>query len=92
MPAMLDDPSLSEVDLAALRRWDGHWRVIQPGDDRGAVWSLHQGGWLDRLKRRVPLYRLSEKGRALLPEGHEARVTATAPAHSTSDVSGMCTG
>lgn len=64
---MPDD--LTAADLDPLRRWDEHWRVVLAGDDDLAVWRLHEAGYLDKMKRRTPLSRLSDKGRAVLPEG-----------------------
>jgi len=65
---MIDDRPLTEADLATLRRWDERWRVVLGDDDASAVWSLHKAGYLDRLKRRTSLFRLSEKGKAACPD------------------------
>ena len=57
---------LTVPELEQLARFDQHWRVVLEGDDPLVVWELRKGGYLDVLKRRVPLYRLSEKGREVL--------------------------
>ena len=49
---------LRAVDLNQLARFDGHWRVILAGDNRLLALDLANRGYLDMLKRRVPLYRL----------------------------------
>lgn len=60
--------ALSPAYLTEFRRWDEHGRVVLAGDDALAVWRLHKAGYLDKMKRRTPLYRLSERGRAAMAE------------------------
>jgi len=65
------DPDLENVilpapEIAQLARFDEHWRVILAGDNRLLTQALAQRGYLDVLKRRVPLYRLSDLGRETL--------------------------
>ena len=52
-------------EIAQLARFDGHWRVTLAGDNRllAQALALAKRGYLDVLKRRVPLYRLSDLGR-----------------------------
>ena len=44
----------------------GDWRPIRAGDDAELVRSLAKRGYLDVLKRRVPLYRLNDLSREVL--------------------------
>ncbi len=60
------NPSLTAVDLNQLARFDEHWRVILAIDNRLLALDLAKRGYLDMLKRRVPLYRLSDLGREAL--------------------------
>ncbi len=57
---------LTEEEIAELARFDEHWRVCLAGDNAMLVRSLAKRGYLDVLKRRVPLYRLSDLGREAL--------------------------
>lgn len=57
---------LTVPELEQLARFDEYWRVVLAGDDPLIVWELRKKGYLDVLKRRTPLYRLSEKGREAL--------------------------
>ncbi len=54
---------LTTLETAQLARFDEHWRVILAGDNRLLAQALAQRGYLDVLKRRVPLYRLTDLGR-----------------------------
>ncbi len=54
---------LTALEIEQLERFDEHWRVTLAGDNRLLVRSLAKRGYLDVLKRRVPLYRLSDLGR-----------------------------
>ncbi len=57
---------LTALEIEQLARFDEHWRVILAADDAMLVRSLAKRGYLDVLKRRVPLYRLSDLGREAL--------------------------
>ncbi len=57
---------LTEVEIEELARFDEHWRVILADDNAMLVRSLAKRGYLDVLKRRVPLYRLNDLGREAL--------------------------
>ena len=54
---------LTAVEIEQLARFDEHWRVTLAGDNRLLVLDLAKRGYLEVLKRRVPLYRLSDLGR-----------------------------
>ncbi len=54
---------LTAVEIEQLASFDEHWRVIQAGDNVLLARALAQRGYLDVLKRRVPLYRLNDRGR-----------------------------
>ncbi len=54
------------MEIEQLARFDEHWRVLLAGDNRLLAGSLAQRGYLDVLKRRVPLYRLNDLGREAL--------------------------
>ena len=54
---------MTNAEIEQLARFDEHWRLILAGDDPMLVRSLAKRGYLDVLKRRVPLYRLSDLGR-----------------------------
>ena len=54
------------MEIEQLARFDEHWRVILAGDNRLLAGALAQRGYLEVLKRRVPLYRLSNLGREAL--------------------------
>ena len=58
--------TLTTLEIAQLARFDEHWRVILAGDNRLLVLDLAKRGYFDMLKRRVPLYRLSDGGREVL--------------------------
>ena len=60
---MSEIPILLAEEIAQLARFDEHWRVTLAGDNRLLAQALAKRGYLDVLKRRVPLYRLSELGR-----------------------------
>ena len=60
-------PALTAAEIEVLARFDEHWRVILAADDAMLVRSLAKRGYLDVLKRRVPLFRVSDLGRAMLP-------------------------
>ena len=57
---------LRAEEIEQLARFDEHWRVILAGDNRLLALDLAQRGYLDMLKRRVPLYRLNDLGREAL--------------------------
>ncbi len=59
---MSETTEISHAEWSQLARFDGHWRVVLEGDQPVLVWNLAKGGYLEVLKRRVPLYRLSTKG------------------------------
>ena len=59
--------TLTTAEIEALARFDEHWRVILADDDAMLVWSLAKRGYLEVLKRRVPLYRLNDRAREVLP-------------------------
>ena len=63
---MTETPSLLAEEIAQLARFDEHWRVLLAGDNRLLAQALAQRGYLDVLKRRVPLYRLNDLGREAL--------------------------
>ncbi len=63
---MSETPFLLAEEIAQLARFDEHWRVILAGDNRLLAGALAQRGYLDVLKRRVPLYRLNDLGREAL--------------------------
>ncbi len=54
---------LTALEIEQLARFDEHWRVLLAGDNRLLAQALAKRGYLDVLKRRVPLYRLSDQGR-----------------------------
>jgi len=56
------DKTLTVAEIEQIDRFDEHWRVILAGDDAMLVRSLAKRGYLDVLKRRVPLYRLNDLG------------------------------
>ncbi len=56
------NPILRDVEIEQLARFDEHWRVILAADNRLLALDLAQRGYLDMLKRRVPLYRLNDRG------------------------------
>ncbi len=58
--------TLTALEIAQLARFDEHWRVIRAGDNRMLAVALASRGYLDVLRRRVPLYRLSDLGRDAL--------------------------
>ena len=57
---------LTAVEIEQLARFDEHWRVILAADDAMLVRSLAMRGYLEVLKRRVPLFRVSDLGRGAL--------------------------
>jgi hypothetical protein len=59
---------LSVRELEQLARFDEHWReAVLDGDDPMMVWELSKRDYLEVLRRTVPLFRLSTKGREALP-------------------------
>ena len=58
--------TLTAAEIGQLARFDDHWRVILATDDPLLVQGLAKRGYLDVLKRRVPLYRLSAGARKVL--------------------------
>ncbi len=63
---MSETPVLLAEEIAQLARFDEHWRVILAGDNRMLAQALAKRGYLDVLRRRVPLYRLNDLGREAL--------------------------
>ena len=63
---MSETPFLTALEIAQLARFDEHWRVILAGDNRLLARALAQRGYLDVLKRRVPVYRLNDLERETL--------------------------
>ena len=55
--------AVTALEIEQLARFDDHWRVTLAGDNRLLALALAKRGYLDVLKRRVPLYRLSDLGR-----------------------------
>jgi hypothetical protein len=62
---------LAALEIEQLARFDEHWRVILAGDNSLLAGSLAQRGYLDVLKRRVPLYRLTDLGRQAIAPAEE---------------------
>ncbi len=62
---------LTALEIEQLARFDEHWRVILAADDAMLVRSLAQRGYLNVLKRRVPLFRPSNLGREAIAEAAE---------------------
>ncbi len=58
--------TLTAAEIGQLARFDDHWRVILATDDPLLVQGLAKRGYLDVLKRRVPLYRLGAGARKVL--------------------------
>jgi len=58
--------ALTAAEIEQLARFDKHWRVILASDDPIMVQSLAKRGYLEVLKRRQPLYWLSDLGREAL--------------------------
>ncbi len=56
---MSETTNISPTEWSQLARFDDHWRVVLEGDQPVLVWNLAKSGYLEVLKRRVPLYRLS---------------------------------
>ncbi len=63
---MREASEISPAEWTQLARFDDHWRVVLEDDQPVLVWNLAKGGYLEVLKRRVPLYRLSPTGRETL--------------------------
>ena len=63
---MSETPFLLAQEIEQLARFDEHWRVILAGDNSMLAGNLAKRGYLDALKRRVPLYRLNDLGRETL--------------------------
>lgn len=61
-------PTLTAAEIEQLARFDEHWRVILGDDEPTLVWDLAKHGYLEVLKRRVSLYRLSPRGREALEQ------------------------
>ena len=68
---MSESPILTALDIEQLARFDEHWRVCLAGDNRLLAQALAKRGYLDVLKRRVPLYRLSDLGREAIAPAEE---------------------
>ncbi len=68
---MSESPILLAEEIAQLARFDEHWRVLLAGDNRLLAQALAQRGYLDVLKRRVPLYRLNDLGREAIAAAEE---------------------
>ena len=62
---------LTALEIEQLERFDDHWRVTLAGDNRLLARSLAQHGYLDVLRRRVPLYRLNDLGCEAIAEAVE---------------------
>ncbi len=62
---------LTALEIEQLARFDEHWRGILAGDNFMLVRSLAKRGYLDVLRRRVPLYRVSDLGREAIAEAAE---------------------
>jgi len=58
--------TLTAAEIEEIARFDEHWRVILADDNAMLVFSLAKRGYFEVLKRRVPLYRLSDLGREAL--------------------------
>ncbi len=63
--------SLTALKIAQITRFDEHWRVTLSEDNSMLVGNLAQRGYLDVLKRRVPLHRLSDLGREAIAKAAE---------------------
>ncbi len=63
---MKETSGISPAEWTQLARFDDRWRVVLEDDQPVLVWNLVKGGYLEVLKRRAPLYRLSAKGRETL--------------------------
>ncbi len=63
---MTETSEISPAEWTQLARFGDHWRVVLEDDQPVLVWNLAKGGYLEVLKRRVPLYRVSAKGRETL--------------------------
>ncbi len=63
---MSEIPFLTAVEIEQIARFDEHWRVTLAGDNFMLAGNLAKRGYLDVLRRRVPLYRLSDLGREAL--------------------------
>lgn len=57
---------LTVAEFEQLARFNEKWRAVLPGDDPLVVWELRKCGYLEILKRRTPLFRLSQDGRDAL--------------------------
>ncbi len=62
---------LTALEIEQLARFDEHWRVTLAGDNRLLAQALAKHGYLDVLRRRVPLYRLSDLGREAIASAVE---------------------
>ena len=62
---------LTALEIEQLARFDEHWRVTLAGDNSMLAGALAKRGYLDVLKRRVPLYRLSDLGREAIAAAEE---------------------
>ncbi len=63
---------MTAAETEELGRFDEHWRVILADDNAMLVRSLAKRGYLDVLRRRVPLYRLNDLGRQAIAEAAES--------------------
>ncbi len=68
---MSEIPILTALEIEQLARFDEHWRVVLAGDNRLLAQALATRGYLDVLKRRVPLYRLTDLGRQAIAPAEE---------------------
>ena len=64
-------PFLLAEEITQLARFDEHWRVILAGDNSMLAGNLAKRGYLDVLRRRVPLYRLTDLGRQAIAPAEE---------------------
>jgi hypothetical protein len=57
---------LTVAEFGQLARFNEKWRAILLGDDPLVIWELRKRGYLEILKRRIPLFKLSQDGRDAL--------------------------
>jgi len=58
--------TLTAVEIEQLARFDEHWRVCLAGNNRLLAMALAKRGYLDVLKRWMPLYRPTWRARLSL--------------------------
>jgi hypothetical protein len=68
--------TLTVVEIEQLARFDEHWRVCLAGNNRLLAMALAKRGYLDVLKRWMPLYRLNDLGREALSDRAAAGLLA----------------